>query len=53
MQQWSVCVCVCACAESRNGEKQLECEDAETEGGTLLTRDLEALKCEPQIKFDI
>lgn len=51
-----VCVCVgekATCAESSSRARQLECEGVETEGGTLLTRDLEALKCEPQIKFDI
>lgn len=53
-----VCVCVCVgekgtCAQSSSRARKLECEGVETEGGTLLTRDLEALKCEPQIKFDI
>lgn len=61
-----VCVCsigLCVCVLVRKGPVHRvvaergsvceECEGVETEGGTLLTRDLEALKCEPQIKFDI
>lgn len=56
LQHWFVCVCVGekgTCAQSSSRARKLECEGVETEGGTLLTRDLEALKCEPQIKFDI